>query len=512
MKLAKPLTLGMLLVGVALATGGCGGAEPEARYPEPPAPIGESRGPMPAQQNPTQAQTADATQGSQQPTMQNAQAGSADMAHGQGGGDIAIGVDDSGYAETDPAALQDFREPLAPYGNWVEDASYGTVWVPRAEVVGSDFAPYVSAGHWAYEDDYVWVSDYNWGWAPFHYGRWVWAAGVGWAWIPGRTYAGAWVVWRTGGYGYGYVGWAPAPPAWYWYGGYPVAVTYVHPVPYVFCGRGDLFHPVVAGRIVTGSQVATIGAATRPYTPASPSVNGHTGATPSVNGHTAANPQVAGHSMGPNPHTELGINDAPRAPQGNTQLAKAQAFSTPHTAVAMGAHPPSSTGVTSPSAPHQVAGIPSHVGPSNPSSSMPSQGTQGNLPPRLRPTVSSPQYNGIAPTPYRQSTTIGRTDPGVPQRSPSSSGYTGSSAAGQYGSTYGSGSGRSYYPSQQVHSSPSYSAPSHPSTPSVHSSPTPSYSQSYSAPSAPSHSYGGGSSSHTSAAPSRGGGSRGGRR
>ncbi len=504
MKLAKSVTLGMLLSVALLA---CGGAEPEARYPDPPAPVGESRGPMPQTAPP--AETAPA----QQPTMQNAQAGGAEMVQGQGATDLPIGVDDSGYSETDPAALQDFREPLAPYGNWVEDASYGTVWVPRNEVVGNDFAPYVSGGHWAYEDDYVWVSDYDWGWAPFHYGRWVWAAGRGWAWIPGRTYAGAWVVWRTGGYGYGYVGWAPAPPAWYWYGGYPVAVTYVHPVPYVFCGRGDLFHPSVAGHLVTGGQVATIGAATRPYTPATPSVNGHTAATPSVNGRTAANPQVQGHSMGPNPKTELGINDAPRAPQGNTQLAKAQAYSTPHTAVALGAHAP-----TTGAAPHQVASMPTRIpsnsgNPGNPSGnpSTPSQGTQGNLPPRLRATASSPQYNGIAPTPYRQSTTIGRTDPGVPQRSPSSGGsYTGSSAASQYGSTYG-GSGRSYSPPQQVHSSPSYSSPSHPSTPSVHSSPSPSYSHSYSAPSAPSHTYGS-SSSHTSSAPSHSTGSRGGGR
>jgi hypothetical protein len=493
------VTLGMLLT-VTLAA--CGGEEPEARYPEPPQPIGESRGPV--TETPSQPEPA------QQLAMQNAQASAGQQV--QGGGDLSIGTDDSGYAETDPAALQDFREPLAPYGNWVEDASYGTVWVPRTEVVGADFAPYVSAGHWAYEDDYVWVSDYDWGWAPFHYGRWVWVAGRGWAWIPGRTYAGAWVVWRTGGYGYGYVGWAPAPPSWYWYGGYPVGVTYVHPVPYVFCGRGDLFHPAVAGHIVTGSQVAQIGAATRPYTPANPSVNGHSAANPSVNGHTAANPSVNGHSMGPNPQRDLGIHDAPHAPQGNASLAKAQAFSTPHTAVPMGAHAPSSLPV------RQAAGNPGNPGNPGGNRAAPNAAQapqQANLPPRLRPTASSPQYNGVTPTPYRQSTTIGRTDPGSSQARPSAG--QGSYAAGSYGNTYGgssgSASGRTYYPSQLVHSSPSYSAPSHPSTPSVHSTPSPSYSHSYSAPShsvstpsAPSHSYSTPSSSHTQSAPSRGGG------
>jgi len=79
---------------------------------------------------------------------------------------------------------------LDPYGNWVEDATYGTAWVPSPTVVGDDFTPYQTAGHWAYDDDYVWVSEYSWGWAPFHYGRWVYVGGVGWEWIPGRTYAG----------------------------------------------------------------------------------------------------------------------------------------------------------------------------------------------------------------------------------------------------------------------------------------------------------------------------------
>src|SRR5439155_27197383 len=82
------------------------------------------------------------------------------------------------YSDTDPSALSDFREPLAPYGAWVEDPSYGTVWVPDQAVVGADFAPYQTAGHWALDDneEWIWVSDYDWGYVPFHYGRWVWVA------------------------------------------------------------------------------------------------------------------------------------------------------------------------------------------------------------------------------------------------------------------------------------------------------------------------------------------------
>ena len=52
----------------------------------------------------------------------------------------------------------EFREPLAPYGNWVDDSTYGTVWVPHTSVVGADFTPYSTAGHWTYDDEWVWVT------------------------------------------------------------------------------------------------------------------------------------------------------------------------------------------------------------------------------------------------------------------------------------------------------------------------------------------------------------------
>ena len=56
------------------------------------------------------------------------------------------------YADNDPSALTDFQEPLAPYGMWIDDGTYGTVWVPDVTVVGGDFAPYQSAGHWVLDD------------------------------------------------------------------------------------------------------------------------------------------------------------------------------------------------------------------------------------------------------------------------------------------------------------------------------------------------------------------------
>jgi hypothetical protein len=154
--------------------------------------------------------------------------------------------------DTDPSALTTFRPALDPYGAWVTDSSYGTVWVPNRAVVGADFAPYVSRGHWALtaDDDWIWTSDYPFGWAVFHYGRWVWIAGSGWAWVPGRTYANAWVVWRTPVDGYAYVGWAPMPPTWGWRNGYAFGLWYSPPLPYVFCPSAYVFDYRVHSHIV----------------------------------------------------------------------------------------------------------------------------------------------------------------------------------------------------------------------------------------------------------------------
>jgi len=56
---------------------------------------------------------------------------------------------DDGY---DPNAHEDFRDALAPYGQWVQSPQYGNVWVPSQEIVGSDFTPYYSGGRWSYTD------------------------------------------------------------------------------------------------------------------------------------------------------------------------------------------------------------------------------------------------------------------------------------------------------------------------------------------------------------------------
>ena len=115
-----------------------------------------------------------------------------------------------------------FYDALAPYGEWIYVGNYGRVWRPSVAVVGVGFRPYGPGGHWV-NSEYGWSfeSDWSWGWAPFHYGRWYLDPAYGWVWIPGSVWAPAWVTWRYGG---GYVGWAPLPPP-----GAAIVVETYHP-------------------------------------------------------------------------------------------------------------------------------------------------------------------------------------------------------------------------------------------------------------------------------------------
>jgi uncharacterized membrane protein YgcG len=153
-------------------------------------------------------------------------------------------ADASEYEDTDASALEVFRPDLDPYGRWVDDSRYGRVWVPDAQVVGTDFAPYVSNGHWALDVDnnWVWESNYPFGGVVFHYGRWVWIDSLGWSWVPGRRYAPAWVVWRVPTGSYSYVGWAPAPPTFVWFGMGISWLSYYPPLPFVFCPSHYVFY------------------------------------------------------------------------------------------------------------------------------------------------------------------------------------------------------------------------------------------------------------------------------
>lgn len=103
-----------------------------------------------------------------------------------------------------------FYSSLAPYGTWMEVADYGWCWQPSVVYVDSGWRPYCHRGRWIDSDcGWYWQSDYSWGWAPFHYGRWFHHPARGWCWRPGSAWSPAWVSWR---YTDAHCGWAPLPP------------------------------------------------------------------------------------------------------------------------------------------------------------------------------------------------------------------------------------------------------------------------------------------------------------
>ncbi len=243
---------------------------------------------------------------------------------------VAAGAPTDDYTDTDPSALTDFHQTLDSHGTWVDDPTYGTVWVPASTEVGPTYTPYSTSGHWAYDanDDYVWVSDYDWGWAPFHYGRWVEIDGRGWSWIPGRVYRGAWVNWGADD-GYGTVGWAPMAPEFVWRGGVAVNYTYSGTPRWNYVGRGDVFATNVGARVYTGTAAANAA--------------GHV--------HVTAGGGVSGHSGGPSPQNlGMSTSQVPHVTAASSAgIMKAQNFGHASTAASLGGHPPAhvNTGATS---------------------------------------------------------------------------------------------------------------------------------------------------------------------
>jgi hypothetical protein len=155
---------------------------------------------------------------------------------------VAQGYDD-GY---DPQAYRQFEQTLSPYGTWVDDPTYGRVWQPSQGVVGDDFSPYASNGDWTMtEYGWTWVSAWDWGWAPFHFGRWVRPAGSSWCWVPGTLWSPGWVAWRAGG---GFVAWAPLAPRHV-----TIGAPFGPRSPWRFEAAGALGHP--RGRFLTAHAV-----------------------------------------------------------------------------------------------------------------------------------------------------------------------------------------------------------------------------------------------------------------
>lgn len=114
------------------------------------------------------------------------------------------------YVASPPPDVSYFYDDLSPYGSWVQLDGVGWCWQPRVLAVNPLWRPYCDAGHWVFTDaGWFWQSDYSWGWAPFHYGRWYLHDRCGWVWTPDRVWGPAWVTWRYEGND---CGWAPLPP------------------------------------------------------------------------------------------------------------------------------------------------------------------------------------------------------------------------------------------------------------------------------------------------------------
>lgn len=114
------------------------------------------------------------------------------------------------YVSSPPPEVSYFYDDLSPYGTWVQLDGVGWCWQPRVLIVNRSWRPYCDSGHWVFTDDgWFWQSDYSWGWAPFHYGRWQLSERCGWVWTPDRVWGPAWVTWRSEG---DHCGWAPLPP------------------------------------------------------------------------------------------------------------------------------------------------------------------------------------------------------------------------------------------------------------------------------------------------------------
>ena len=419
------------------------------------------------------------------------------------------------YEDTDPGALNAFRADLDPYGRWVDDSRYGHVWVPDTQVVGSDFAPYVSNGNWALDADnnWVWESNYPFGGVVFHYGRWVWIDSVGWSWVPGRRYAPAWVVWRVPTDDYSYVGWAPAPPTFVWYDTGLFWLTYYPPMPFVFCPSRYLFYSHFGPYLVHDRRFASTLVNHSVWYSTAP-IHGRGYVSPSL-----AQARVPAYSA---PTRRVSAN--PRAaalanPSSSPRIAGASSprvagASSPRVASGTGgvsvnstarptwdAHP-ARTGV-----PRSIASPTALSSRSFASSGMDSRasGSASYAPRGVRSLGSvpsaqyspqsssySPRYSSSYVGPAPRMSSSGYSAPGRSYYSTSSSGY---SAPSRSYSAYSAPS-RSYSAPSSGYSAPRYSAPSAPTYSAPHSSFGSSYSapsRSYSAPSfsAP-HSSGGG--------------------
>jgi hypothetical protein len=178
----------------------------------------------------------------------------------------------SGKAQTSDSGAQQsydvFYQGLQSGGHWFEDPTYGEVWQPDVAASESNWRPY-SDGHWAYTDQgWTWISNEDFGWATYHYGRWARRSDTGWVWIPGSRWAPAWVSWRESSDD---VGWAPLPPevaddSETHVGGWVDNYYDIGPAAYSFVKIVDLSRPTYRDVILTPENNVELFSSTRNVT------------------------------------------------------------------------------------------------------------------------------------------------------------------------------------------------------------------------------------------------------
>jgi hypothetical protein len=131
------------------------------------------------------------------------------------------------YENDSVFTIQGIRQELENDGEWINvtpdeidpngvteensgfDDELNTEYVWRPYNVEPNWSPYTN-GYWQHSNQgWMWISNYNWGWRPYHYGRWWFSDRYGWVWSPGYVFAPSWVTWM---YNDDYVGWYPISP------------------------------------------------------------------------------------------------------------------------------------------------------------------------------------------------------------------------------------------------------------------------------------------------------------
>ena len=154
------------------------------------------------------------------------------------------------FACSDVQDTGTFYHAMRPYGTWISMPEHGWVWRPSVGASVQGWRPYCHNGRWEWtEYGWYWKSDYPWGWAAFHYGRWLLSGTHGWVWAPDVTWGPAWVTWRSSD---SHLGWAPLPPGYvyrrgsgYYHHGRPVLVGHhwgLRHDHYVFVSHRKFLH------------------------------------------------------------------------------------------------------------------------------------------------------------------------------------------------------------------------------------------------------------------------------